>query len=328
MLNRRLYKIKSKYNKTNRFRSINIWARDESEIPLKLKQMDYSTIQSIIDITPTPTEKQISLATNLGYQITSDMTALDVSALISKKIDKDSYPPKYELMVFADNHDIVYSTFMGKKTLYNVIFNGLSDLDRYAFFIFCVYRYLSDDREANLDKSPHKQIFYSFANYCAANPKMEQSLIENYAGEDLRFFGTLSNGTNKYYGGSTQTSIYKIAKQYLIDNALIDSSTKNNKNISFKANDTDINSNETLNTTNLNTNINFDKKIDLPPNPEIDSINSKPHKNYFKSITKWLILGLIVFIVLGLVTTKNIGLIAYIAIVVYGFYKEIYKSPQ
>ena len=100
--------------------------------------MDYSTIQSITDITPTPTEKQISLATNLGYQITSDMTALDVSALISQKLDKDSYPPKYELMLFADNHDIVYSTFMGKKTLYNVIFNGLSDLDRYFLYFLCL----------------------------------------------------------------------------------------------------------------------------------------------------------------------------------------------
>lgn len=298
MLNRKLFKVKAKFKETKRFRTVSIWARSETEIPNKLAQLGFEPAKEITEATPMPTEKQIELATNLGYKITPDMTRLDVKAIIEQKLSRDSYPPKYELMVFADNHDIVYSTYMGKKTMYNTVFYGLPELDRYAFFIFCVYRHLSDDREANLDNSPHKKVFYDFANFCMADSKMAASL-ENYAGEDLRFFGTLRSGYHEYHGGSTQTAIYRTAKQYLIDKGIVAPDTNNNKTlppINKNTNTTPtVTNNVSFNSSSTQkTNTTFYADASVPTASE-DNTNSPQWKKHII----YAIIGLILYWIFG-----------------------------
>ena len=300
LLNRKLYKVKAKFKETKRFRTISLWARNENEIPAKLEQMNFEPAKTITEATPMPTEKQVELATNLGYKISPDMTRLDVKAIIDQKLNRDGYPPKYELMVFADNHDIVYSTYMGKKTMYNTVFNGLPELDRYAFFIFCVYRHLSDDREANLDKSPYKNIFYNFANFCMTDSRMALSLA-NYAGEDLRFFGTLRSGYNEYHGGSTQTTIYRTAKQYLIDTNVIAPNTENNKKLpALKAtanySDSNTQSNPQPNSAIYNNNSINTKDL---TNETIDNVSANPQESNFTKYITYAFIGLILYWIFG-----------------------------
>lgn len=308
MLNRNLYNVKAKYIQTNRFRSVKVWSRNELEIPKRLEKIGYTEIQSIINITPMPTERQLDYAIDLGCNLTPDMTGIDVSSLISQKVDNDIHKPEPGLMSFADNHDIVYSTYMGEKTLYNVIFNDLQELDKFAFFIFCVYRYLSSDMEANLDNSPHKNIFYNFANSCISNSKMKESLFENYEGRDLCFFGT-SNNDVQYYGGSTRTTIFKAAKQYLIEVGLIQNVKSNNQK-----------------THSTNQSINYEKGTE-----QISVQNHTNNKSNFRialRIFGWGIMGLIAFIVIGLMTSKTIGFLLFIIVFIYGIYKEISNKPQ
>lgn len=197
MLNRTLFKIKAKYKPTNRIRTIKVWARSENEINDKLVTMDYEPADTIEILPQPPSDKQIDLAKSLGYVISPEMTAMDLQAIISQKLDRDSAPPKAGLMEFADEKDIVFSNYTGKKAMYNLVFAKLSEIDKLAFFIFCVYRHLSNDRESNLNKSPYKNFFYEFAADALSDRKMVSSLINNYSGEDMRFFGTIRTGNSE-----------------------------------------------------------------------------------------------------------------------------------
>ena len=221
MLNRKHFKVKARYIPTNRVRTVEIWARSEEEAKNKLLSSDYSEIVSISRNFHLPTEKQIAYAKSLGIQITSDMERQDISELIDRKIN-DKSDPNPGLVDFAENRDIIFSSYIGKKNLYNLVFSELPNLDKIAFFIFSVYRYLSSDREANLDISPYKSKFYEFAQSIESNDRLLNSLLSNYRGEDLRFFGTLHiNSYNSLYGGSKQTAIYKAAIDFLLRENLL-----------------------------------------------------------------------------------------------------------
>lgn len=231
MLNIKKYEIKAKYLPTNRQRKVTIEARSEDDAISKLGS-DYTDVVSIVPIVYPPSERQISYAQSLGIIITDDMCAEDVSCLISSQTS-DTQPPKQGLIDFADARKIVFSNYIGKKRLYNYVFSGLPEIDRVAFFIFSIYRHLSDDRESNLDKSYYRKYFYEFAYTYVNEDKFRKSLFENYSGEDLRFFGTLTvrdaEYEHSYYGGSTQTYAFKCAKQYLIENGLVPADVKNSK---------------------------------------------------------------------------------------------------
>lgn len=233
MLNINKYEIKAKYLPTGRQRKVIIEARSEEEALSKLGS-EYSDVKSVTVKNRPPTERQIDYAHSLGINITDDMCFEDVRCLISRKTD-DRQPPKQGLIDFADAHNISFSNFTGKKALYNSVFYGLPQKDAIAFFIFSLYRYLSDDRESNLDKSLYKIYFYEFAEEYNSNSKFVKSLYDNYRGEDLRFFGTLhisdSNGESWNSGGSAKTYALKCAKNYLYERNLIEEHATTTKTI-------------------------------------------------------------------------------------------------
>lgn len=221
MLNRKYFIVTARYIPTNRIRIVKVWARSEKEVKKELLASDYSEIVSITRNIFPPSERQISYAQSLGITITPDMESHDVSALISRSID-DKSDPNPGLIDFAENRNIVFSSFIGKKGLYNIVFSNLPIPDKIAFFTFSIYRYVSSDREANLDKSPHKAKFYEFAHSIESNERLVHSLLNNYNGEDLRFFGTLHiDSYNPTYGGSKKTSIYKSAVKFLLNEKLL-----------------------------------------------------------------------------------------------------------
>lgn len=223
MLNINTYEIKAKYIPTGRLRTIKVEARAEADAIAKLSS-DYTDVKSVAMKNRPPTERQLSYAESLGITVTDDMCFEDVSCLISGKTD-DRNPPKQGLIDFADSHNIAFSNYIGKRALYNKVFYGLPQRDAIAFFVFSVYRHLSDDRESNLDKSFYKDSFYEFADAYENDNKFVKSLYDNYQGEDLRFFGTLHtiNGYDESWhsGGNARTYAFKCAKQFLYDKYLI-----------------------------------------------------------------------------------------------------------
>jgi hypothetical protein len=94
------------------------------------------------------------------------------------------------------------------------VFSNLEGIDKIAFFAFSVYRWLSEDRHANLDTHPHKDVFYEFAEMVKDDTNFNKSLLK-YDGEDLRFFGTITSNDTTYSGGSNNTIAYKKTAEYL-----------------------------------------------------------------------------------------------------------------
>lgn len=170
-----------------------------------------------------PTANQIEICKEYGIDIPENSCKDDVSEILSCYFENDHRSPSADLIKFATNRNILFSTYIGKKRLYDKVFNSLEPQDRIAFFIFSIYRYLSDDRRGNLDEHPYINIFYDFARDHVGDKDFLSSL-SMYRGRDLRFFGELSftdNYPSSYKGGRTDLYAYKSAKEYLIDTGLI-----------------------------------------------------------------------------------------------------------
>lgn len=218
-MNYKTYKVIGKFHETNRKRTLKIEANSEKHVEYRAINEFGLLLPLEITVIPfdTPTESQLSYAQSLGITIPLAATKDDVSCLISRKADRDS-DPNPGLVDFATQRNMFFSEYIGKKRLYNLVFNNLAGNDKTAFFIFSIYRWLSEDRHANLDTHPKKEAFYSFAEQVQTDTSFQKSLL-NYQGEDLRFFGTITSTHNgissTYSGGSNRTLAYKKASEFL-----------------------------------------------------------------------------------------------------------------
>lgn len=209
------FKIKAVFSETNRTRTLTLTGNDEHNIAEQLIMLGYKEPFEISEEAPeVPTEAQIDFARILEISIPKDATKADLSALIDKKKSKDS-DPNPDLLEFADSKGFLTSKYIGKRALYNLVFHNLEPLDRIAFFAFSIYRWLSEDRKANLDKHNQRDVFYEFAQKQINNDQFLKSM-EKYEGSDLRFFSTLkfSDG-GEANGGSTNTIAYKVCSEFL-----------------------------------------------------------------------------------------------------------------
>lgn len=230
------YEIKGRHFQTNRMRTLKIDATNESAAIEQAHSLGLKTIESST-ILPfeSPTERQLDYATDLGIKIPEGACKLDVSALISRAVEKDG-EPNLGLVEYATNKNLLFSKYIGKTALYNYIFLQLSDIDKIAFFIYSIYRYISDDRHANLDTHPSKDLFYTFASNYQTDAQFFKSL-NRYSGSDLKFFGdftTPDGWTHK--GGSVDTIAFKTARNYLIENNFItESAPYRNKRLRYSS---------------------------------------------------------------------------------------------
>lgn len=208
-----MYSVSGVFEETNRKRRIRVPAKTEDEAvryaqkegliePFEVNKVNHDK----------PTERQIEYATALGISIPIDASSQDVSALISKIVDNDS-TPNPGLYDFA-NKRFHFSKYIGKKSLYDLIFAQLDTKEQIAFFVFSIYRYLSDDRHANLDTSPHREVIYTFAESKLNNESFIKSL-KKYRGKDLRFFGKMIINGQEINGASVNTIAYQETSNFL-----------------------------------------------------------------------------------------------------------------
>lgn len=220
-LNYQIYKISGINEATNRKKSIKIDGLSEDDAIESVLKQGLKEISNI-EIIPfdVPTERQLDYAKSLGLIIPNASTKEDVSALISKRVDRDS-TPNPGLLEFATNKRIFLSNYIGKTALYEQVFSRLVDKDKIAFFAFSIYRYISDDRHANLDTHSGKALFYEFADSVISDESFMKSM-NRYNGSDLKFFGefTTSDGWT-HTGGSVDSLAFKQARGFLIEKQLI-----------------------------------------------------------------------------------------------------------
>ncbi|MCR4436200.1 MAG: hypothetical protein QHH06_10510 [Clostridiales bacterium] len=210
------YKVRGKNKDTGRYKTLSVQAISVEHCKQIAAERGLLEPYEITELLPNkPTERQLAYAKDLGIIIPSDATSEDVSALISRVVDSDNNDPRSDLVDFANGREMIFSKYIGKKALYNVIFNTLTGIDKIAFFVFCVYRWLADDRDGNIDKHKYKDKFYSIAETLASNDSFIKSM-NKYAGEDIRFLGEIRKPNGScYYGGSTNTIAYKIVSEII-----------------------------------------------------------------------------------------------------------------
>lgn len=214
MANLRHFKVKGVNPQTGRSKSLNIKSRNETTLCHDIQNYSINPPFEITEIPTPPTQAQLDFAKVLQITVPETATLKDVSAMIDKKKSRDP-DPKPGLIDYANEMGLVFSDYIGKKALYNSIFDQLKRRDLIAFFTFCVYRHLTDDREANLNKSEHKQTIYDFAESKINNDKFVKSLF-NYTGAQIRFFGKIvfTDG-GEMQGGSTNTIAYKETAEFI-----------------------------------------------------------------------------------------------------------------
>ena len=219
-LNYSLYEVKGKNSLTNRSRTKVFEARIVEDV---LKDAISEGFSNDITITllpfAPPTQKQLLYAKELNIDIPEGTCIHDVSELIRNKVEGDS-TPNTGLLTYAHDKGINFSCFIGKKSLYDLVFHKLEGIDKISFFIFCIYRYLSEDREGNLNASKHKIVINEYANSKINDKKFINSL-EKYSGRDLRYFGKIrvdnDDSSTYIWGGSTTTHAYKETVNFLHD---------------------------------------------------------------------------------------------------------------
>lgn len=216
--------IKGLFHETNRKRTIYISCHKNCKPEELAQNQGLFPPYEIKEILPDePTEAQLNFAKDLKIKIPLDANIEDISCLLNRAVHHDSEPSP-ELVEYANFKKFCFSKYIGKKELYNLVFNRLDLRDRIAFFCFCIYSYLSDNKQANLEKSEHKEVFYNFADQYLNDDKFIASM-NTYRGQDLRFFGKSKiikeeNGQQveiEIYGGSRATSSYRIASKFLIE---------------------------------------------------------------------------------------------------------------
>jgi len=210
-MNYMLYQCRGTYAQTNRKRTLTIEAFTEDDAKEQLKQKGFIEPFEIERIQfPEVTNNQKDALGNIYF---GDVCQFDASALLNKQYDKDS-TPNPELITYATECGVKFSYYIGKKALYDLVFNTIDLKEKIAFFVFCIYRYTTNDRQGNLHNSLYQDYFYKFAEENIGNESFLKSM-NKYNGSDLRFFGKLTVNNVQFSGGSTNTNAYKTVIEYL-----------------------------------------------------------------------------------------------------------------
>lgn len=227
-LNYSNYIFSGKFSKTGKMRTkrrICVFEGDDTLSAIKSPGYE-EPISYTREIPSSPSEAQLNylydLATERGETVPEYLSFTDASALISRYVDRDSIPNP-ALFQYATEMHIGVSYFTGKRNLYDIVFAQLSPIDKYAFFIFCVYRNFNHSMTGNLNRCNYRELFYNFAHMVEQDSKFQKSINDNYYGSDLRFFGSKYSKELGYSltGGSKRTYAYKTARDFLQNNRLI-----------------------------------------------------------------------------------------------------------
>lgn len=206
-MNYKLFQCSGIFKETNRKRTITLESfEDGNDIPNQLFKLGYIEPFDIQRVQfPEVTECQRKYIP-FRYK-NAKLCKYDAQAILSREFDGGSISNP-DLLIYATTKKIQLSYYTKKEDLYNMIFNYLESCDKIFFFVFCVYRYTTDDRIGNPDASPYRNLFYDFACSHADDEKFCKSM-NKYYGEELRYFGKLYVDGTELHGGSTNTFAYK-----------------------------------------------------------------------------------------------------------------------
>jgi hypothetical protein len=161
---------------------------------------------------PPPSDAQLAYAKKVGIRVPQGANQFDVSDLLTNHEERDKLANELHRS-HAEYFGVEVRPYVGKKTLFNLIFHRLSKKGREAqlaqWFAFRVHRTRTVESDDAGIQSPADPRLVEVGKRLAEDPRIIKS-IRRYQGEDLSFFGTFvsKNGT-EYTGGSQSTIAYK-----------------------------------------------------------------------------------------------------------------------
>lgn len=167
-----------------------------------------------------PTERQLAFASSLGLEIPSDVTAEEVSDLISARLDNDT-PATERLRSIAALYGAKFTRFTGTEQLAARILNAAKrpthENDLAAWFIYNVYCDLAGRTDNSLISGPHHPTIKELAGQFAAD-KTALGSARRYDAQELRRFGQwIEADGSQRHGGSKRTAAYEKAIKLLKD---------------------------------------------------------------------------------------------------------------
>lgn len=160
-----------------------------------------------------PSDRQLAYASHLGVTIPPGATMAEVSDLIDYHKENDE-PAEEELRALARNYGVVFTKYMGRKTLHQRIWNS-PEAPGVAWFVFCLYKDLLPKRAPQVATGPDHPAIKEITDQVLADKQVVESL-SRYRGADLSFFGqrTRRDGIVEQ-GGSNRTIAYERVSQLL-----------------------------------------------------------------------------------------------------------------
>ena len=212
------FRVKGKSAETKGPRNRQYLAKTEAEAISKA-EADGILVSSIAEIQPQPpTKKQLEYASDLGISIPDNVTKDEISDLISTRVSNDK-PSTSRHRSFAESFGLEPTQYVGKKMLFDSIWNTLKNEDRQLemlqWFAFRVYRSLVAGAENAPIDSAFDATIIAIAQSLAKDDKAIAS-IKRYDGRSLIWFGqwTAPDGAN-ITGASNRTIGYKETSRML-----------------------------------------------------------------------------------------------------------------
>lgn len=180
------------------------------EEPIEYEERDFST----------PSDAQISYMQDLGLNNQpTKLCSEDATGILTKHLENDEYADR-SMYRFTEEMHIPMSYYMPTRRLYNTVFNMLQPRDKRAYFAFSVFRLNKKENNANMNESPHRAIFYEFADFIENDDSFIKSL-EKIEGSRLLFMGTRTRNGETYNGLNKTSIAYKKTYEFLHSKSLI-----------------------------------------------------------------------------------------------------------
>lgn len=206
------YEIRGKGIKSGRSRKRIYYANGEAEAKF-MAEKDGTVVEDLTKLPPPgPTCWQIECARELGIKPPENITSEEMTDLLNISRNKDK-PATERHKDFARSYGITFSNYIGKKALFDRIYEELRkpgrEKDMLSWFTFRVYRELMHSSVLREINQPDDQIIIEVVNELIN----QQSVIDSarrYSGRDLIWFGVFTGDNGfTYSGGSNRTIAYR-----------------------------------------------------------------------------------------------------------------------
>lgn len=179
-----------------------------------LAELEKQGINEVLSVERLPiepaTEKQIAYLNDLYNNVDfGDINIGEASDLISYATNNDR-PADKTLCELVKQNGVQFTKHTGHNNLIGYTIAHMSDIDKYAYYCFMVYRCLCEYDSYNINDCPHKQNFYEFADKFKNNKTFLNSFKRNEPSYSPDY-----NFKNPWESPNKNTKVYEFAKQYI-----------------------------------------------------------------------------------------------------------------